>query len=71
MSNDFIEGLRQKALAEALGDADKATQLFFQSLKQYEKAIQSYKAAQKIYPLLDSAKKMIPVLQELINDQII
>ena len=38
MSNDFIEGLRQKALAEALGDADKATQLFFQSLKQYEKA---------------------------------
>ena len=38
-------------------------------LKQYEKAIQSYKAAQKIYPLLDSAKKMIPELQELINDQ--
>ena len=29
-------------------------------LKQYEKAIQSYKAAQEIYPLLDSAKKMIP-----------
>ena len=38
-------------------------------LKQYEKAIQSYKAAQKIYPLLDSAKKMIPKLQDLINDQ--
>ena len=38
-------------------------------LKQYEKAIQSYKAAQKIYPLLDSAKKMIPELQALINDQ--
>ena len=38
-------------------------------LKQYEKAIQSYKAAQKIYPVLDSAKKMIPELQELINDQ--
>ena len=38
-------------------------------LKQYEKAIQSYKAAQKIYPLLDSAKKMIPELQNLINDQ--
>ena len=38
-------------------------------LKQYEKAIQSYKAAQKIYPLLDSAKKMIPELQDLINDQ--
>ena len=38
-------------------------------LKQYEKAIQSYKAAQKIYPLLDSATKMIPELQDLINDQ--
>ena len=38
-------------------------------LKKYEKAIESYKAAQKIYPLLDSAKKMIPELQELINDQ--
>ena len=40
-------------------------------LKQYEKAIQSYKAAQKIYPLLDSAKKMITELQDLINDQAI
>jgi len=38
-------------------------------LKQYEKAIQSYKAAQKIYPVLDSAKKMIPELQELVNDR--
>jgi len=40
-------------------------------LKQYEKAIESYKAAQTIYPLLGSAKKMIPELQELINDQAI
>ena len=40
-------------------------------LKQYEKAIKSYKAAQTIYPLLGSAKKMIPELQELINDQAI
>jgi len=38
-------------------------------LQKYEKAIQSYKSAQKIYPLLDSAKKMIPELQELINNQ--
>ena len=38
IGNDFIESLRQKALADALGDADKATQLFFKSLKQYEKA---------------------------------
>ena len=40
-------------------------------LKEYEKAIKSYRAAQKIYPLLDAAKKMIPELQELINDQVI
>ena len=40
-------------------------------LKQYEKAIQSYKAAQKIYPIIDSAKKMIPELEKLINDQAI
>ena len=38
-------------------------------LKQYEKAIKSYKAAQKIYPAMGAAKKMIPQLQELINDQ--
>ena len=38
-------------------------------LNQYEKAIESYKAAQKIYPAIDSAKKMIPQLQELIKDQ--
>ena len=40
-------------------------------LKKYEKAIESYKAAQKIYPLLDSAKKMIPELEQLLNDQAI
>ena len=40
-------------------------------LKQYEKAIESYKAAQKIYPVIDTAKKMIPQLQKLINDQTI
>ena len=40
-------------------------------LKKYEKAIESYRAAQKIYPFLDSAKKMIPELQELINNQAI
>ena len=38
-------------------------------LNLYEKAIESYKAAQKIYPIIDGAKKMIPQLQELINDQ--
>ena len=40
-------------------------------LKEYEKAIESFEAAQKIYPLLDSAKKMIPELRELIKDQVI
>ena len=40
-------------------------------LKQYDKAIESYEAAQKIYPLLDSAEKMIPELKELISDQAI
>ena len=40
-------------------------------LGEYEKAIESYKNAQKIYPLLDSAKKMIPELQKLINNQAI
>ena len=39
------------------------------ALEEYEKAIESYKVVQKIYPLLDSANKMMPELQELINDQ--
>ena len=38
-------------------------------LNQYEKAIKSYKDAQKIYPVIDGAKKMIPKLEELIKDQ--
>jgi tetratricopeptide (TPR) repeat protein len=38
-------------------------------LKQYEKAIKSYKDVQKIYPTMSGAKKIIPQLQELINDQ--
>ena len=38
-------------------------------LKQYEKAIKSYKAVQKIYPAMGAAKKMIPQLKELIDDQ--
>jgi len=38
-------------------------------LNLYEKAIESYKAAQKIYPIMDGAKKMIPQLNELIKDQ--
>ena len=38
-------------------------------LNLYEKAIESYKTAQKIYPIMDGAKKMIPQLNELIKDQ--
>jgi tetratricopeptide (TPR) repeat protein len=37
-------------------------------LTQYEKAIESYKTIQKIYPVMGAAKKMIPQLQELIKD---
>ena len=40
-------------------------------LNEYEKAIESYKAVQKIYPIMDGAKKMIPELKELIKDQAI
>ena len=38
-------------------------------LKNYEKAISSYKAAQKIYPSIKGAEIMIPQLQELINNE--
>ena len=40
-------------------------------LNLYEKAIESYKAAQKIYPIIDGAKKMIPQLEKLIKNQAI
>jgi len=38
-------------------------------LNLYEKAIESYKAAQKIYPVIDGAEKMIPKLEKLIKDE--
>jgi len=40
-------------------------------LEEYEKAIGSLKDAQKIYPVIDAAKKMIPQLKEIINNQAI
>ena len=40
-------------------------------LKEYEKAIKSYRDVQKIYPIMDGAKKMIPRLQDLISDQVV
>jgi tetratricopeptide (TPR) repeat protein len=40
-------------------------------LNQYEKAIKSYEDAQKIYPAIDGAKKMIPQLEEIIKDEAI
>ena len=43
--------------------------LIYIKLQQYEKAIDSYKKVQKIYPTIDAAKKMLPKLQELINDK--
>jgi len=44
--------------------------LNYLELNEYEKAIESYRAVQKIYPLKDSAKKMIPMLKELIDQSI-
>jgi len=38
-------------------------------LKNYEKAINSYKEVQKIYPSMQTPKVMIPRLKELIKDQ--
>ena len=38
-------------------------------LKNYEKAIKSYQAVQKIYPSIRSAKIMIPQLKRLIKDE--
>ena len=38
-------------------------------LKNYKKAIKSYKEVQKIYPSMQAPKVMIPFLKELIKDQ--
>ena len=40
-------------------------------LKNYEKAIKSYQAVQKIYPSIKAAKVMIPHLKKLIKDEVI
>jgi len=40
-------------------------------LKNYEKAIKSYQAVQKIYPSIRAAKVMIPQLRKLIKDEAI
>ena len=40
-------------------------------LNEYEKAIESYKAVQKIFHIMDGAKKMIPRLKGLIKNQAI
>ena len=40
-------------------------------LKNYDKAINSYKEVQKIYPSMQAPKVMIPRLKELIKDQTI
>ena len=40
-------------------------------LKNYEKAIESYKKAQEIYPSMKSANIMIDQIEELIKDQLI
>ena len=40
-------------------------------LENYEKAIKSYQAVQKIYPSIKAAKIMIPQLKKLIKDEVI
>ena len=40
-------------------------------LGNYEKAIKSYQAAQKIYPSIRAAEVMIPQLRKLIKDEVI
>ena len=40
-------------------------------LKNYEDAIKSYQAAQKIYPSINAAQIMIPQLRELIREEVI
>ena len=40
-------------------------------LENYEKAIKSYQAVQKIYPSIRTAKVMIPQLKKLIKDEVI
>lgn len=38
-------------------------------LKNYKAALKSYQEVQKIYPTMEAAKKMIPILKELISGQ--
>ena len=38
-------------------------------LKNYKAALRSYQEAQKIYPTMKAAKKMIPIIKRLISDQ--
>ena len=45
--------------------------LIYIKLNEYEEAIKSYKAAQKIYPSIKSSEKMIFQLQELIKKEAI
>ena len=40
-------------------------------LNNYEKAIKSYQAVQKIYPSIRAAKVMIPQLKKLIKDKLV
>ena len=38
-------------------------------LKNYDKAIESYKEVQKIYPTMEAPKDMIPLLKKLIKEE--
>ena len=66
--NDIDEVLKRESRHFAALSGQGLVQI---KLKNYEKAIKSYQAAQKIYPSIMSAKIMIPQLQELIKKKAI
>ena len=66
--NDIDEVLKRESRHFGAFSGQALVQI---KLKNYEKAIKSYQAAQKIYPSIRSAETMIPQLQELIKEEVI
>ena len=66
--NDIDEVLKRESRHFGAFSGQALVQI---KLKNYEKAIKSYQAAQKIYPSIRSAETMIPQLQELIKEEAI
>ena len=64
--NDISEVLKRESRHFGALSGQALVQI---ELQNYEDAINSYKAAQKIYPFLRAAEIMIPQLQELIDKE--